>query len=176
MTCPDTLGALDAYLDNELSVMDILRVQGHLLRCDRCRAIAESEGVLYSLLATDALQDEPSARLRERILQKIGELPPPARPAPSWRRWAGRTAIGLAGALVVGMVVGVVLRSEGSAVRASRERHQARRQRLRRDVQGRNQLPRVHQRGQGSGAEAVSAGRSVGSESQYKADLYGSAR
>ncbi len=110
MTCPDTLGALDAYLDNELSVMDILRVQGHLLRCDRCRAVAESEGVLHSLLAADAVQDEPSAQLRERILQQIGELPPPARPAPAWRRWSGRTAIGLAcAALVVGTVVGVVL-------------------------------------------------------------------
>ncbi len=39
MTCDEFLRAIDAYLDDELSVMDILRAQGHLVACEFCHRV-----------------------------------------------------------------------------------------------------------------------------------------
>jgi anti-sigma factor RsiW len=71
MTCAELLQAIDPYLDDELSVLEVLRVQAHTLRCDRCRAAMASEVRLHALLEADSLQDEPPPSLRERILQGL---------------------------------------------------------------------------------------------------------
>jgi mycothiol system anti-sigma-R factor len=105
MTCQEFLRALDPYLDDELSVLEVLRIQEHLRDCERCRAMADSEGVLHSLLAADTIQDDAPPALRERILQRVAG-PPPA-PIPSARprgRFASRRAL-LAGVGLVGLVL-----------------------------------------------------------------------
>jgi anti-sigma factor RsiW len=71
MTCDEFLRAIDAYLDDELSVMDILRAQGHLLSCEFCHRVMESEAALHSLLAVEAVAAEPPASLRERIIRRV---------------------------------------------------------------------------------------------------------
>ncbi len=71
MTCDEFLRAIDAYLDDELSVMDILRAQGHLVACEFCHRVTESEAALHSLLAGEAVGAEPPASLRERIIQRV---------------------------------------------------------------------------------------------------------
>ena len=54
MRCDEFLGAIDAYFDDELSIMDILRVHRHLLSCECCYRVMGSEAALHSLLADDA--------------------------------------------------------------------------------------------------------------------------
>jgi len=71
MTCQEFAAALDPYLDDELPVMEVLRVQGHLHSCDHCRTMMGVEAALHSLLAADAIQDQPPPALRDRIVQRI---------------------------------------------------------------------------------------------------------
>src|SRR5262245_62088652 len=75
MTCPELLQAIDPYLDDELSVLEVLRVQAHLLRCDPCRTAITSEARLHALLEAETLQDQPPSTLRERILERLAALP-----------------------------------------------------------------------------------------------------
>jgi mycothiol system anti-sigma-R factor len=72
MTCRELVSAIDAYLDGELPTLEILRVHGHLLTCDSCRIMLESEATLHSLLRTEANEDEPPPELRSRVLERIG--------------------------------------------------------------------------------------------------------
>ena len=79
MTCREMLSVVDAYLDGELSALEIIRVHDHLVNCERCRATLESEAALHSLLRSDSIEDEPSPALRARVLDLIGASPPPSR-------------------------------------------------------------------------------------------------
>jgi anti-sigma factor RsiW len=109
MTCQECAHALDPYLDDELSVLEVLRVHGHLLFCDRCRAVLESESQLHALLAADAVQDQPSPALRERILghvSTVGPAPVPTQRARDRFR-VFRTLI--AGVTVVGLLASVLV-------------------------------------------------------------------
>jgi len=71
MTCDEFLGAIDAYFDDELSIMDILRVHRHLLSCEGCHRVMGSEATLHSLLAADAARDQPPGSLRKRIIRRV---------------------------------------------------------------------------------------------------------
>ena len=71
MTCHEFVRAIDAYLDDELPVMDILRLQGHLLGCGRCHRVMGAEAALHALLAEEAARDQPPGALRERIIQRL---------------------------------------------------------------------------------------------------------
>lgn len=71
MTCDEFVRAIDAYLDDELSIMDILRVHRHLLSCEPCHRVMGSEARLHSLLAEDAVSPQPPGSLRERILERV---------------------------------------------------------------------------------------------------------
>ena len=74
MTCGEVRGAIDAYLDDELGVLEALRVQSHVRRCDACRNVLDAEATLHALLAADALQDDVPERLRERIVRQSAVL------------------------------------------------------------------------------------------------------
>ena len=71
MICDEFLGAIDPYLDGELSVIDVLRMHRHLRQCERCRRVMTSEAALHALLSAEAAQDEPGASLREQVLQRV---------------------------------------------------------------------------------------------------------
>ena len=71
MTCRDVLTALDAYLDDELTVLETLRVQQHLGRCVACGKAAETEAALHGLLAAEAMHEAPPVALQARILRDI---------------------------------------------------------------------------------------------------------
>ena len=75
MICKELTRYIDAYLDDELSVMENLRVQAHLVFCGECREIVKSEVRLRSLIEANALEDNAPDHLREKILQQIGERP-----------------------------------------------------------------------------------------------------
>ena len=75
MICKELTRYIDAYLDDELSVMENLRVQAHVVFCGECREIVKSEVRLRSLIEADALDDKAPEYLREKILQQIGERP-----------------------------------------------------------------------------------------------------
>jgi mycothiol system anti-sigma-R factor len=101
MRCDEFLATVDTYLDDELSIVDWLRMRGHVLLCERCRRLIASEVTLHALLATDAMADQPSAALRERIIQEIRRIhtdgdgpsiPELGSPAPGSQfspRWSG---------------------------------------------------------------------------------------
>jgi len=71
MRCDEFLGAIDAYFDDELSIMDILRVHRHLLSCECCYRVMGSEAALHSLLADDAAGGQPPRSLRRRIIRRV---------------------------------------------------------------------------------------------------------
>ncbi len=71
MTCDELVRAIDAYLDDELPIIDILRVHGHLVSCERCHRVMGSEATLHALLSSDAARDEAPESLRERILRRV---------------------------------------------------------------------------------------------------------
>jgi anti-sigma factor RsiW len=71
MTCDEFVRAIDAYLDDELSIMDILRVHGHLISCELCHRVMGSEATLHNLLTNDVMRDQPPKSLRERILRQV---------------------------------------------------------------------------------------------------------
>jgi len=79
MICKELTRYIDAYLDDELSVMENLRVQAHLVFCGECREIVKSEVRLRSLIEADALEDSAPDHLKEKILQQIGEQARPER-------------------------------------------------------------------------------------------------
>jgi mycothiol system anti-sigma-R factor len=70
MTCAEFVDALDAYLDDELSIRDILRMHGHVRSCERCHRVMASEALLHTLIADDATLDRSPESLRERILRR----------------------------------------------------------------------------------------------------------
>ena len=72
MTCRDLLSAIDPYLDGELCAFETLRMHGHLVACDRCQKVLESEATLHSLLAK---------LLCVRSGQRTGGAPEPVRVA-----------------------------------------------------------------------------------------------
>lgn len=79
MICKELTKYIDAYLDDELSVIENLRVQAHLVFCGSCKAVVKSEVALRSLIQADALGDSAPDRLKEKILQQIGERARPER-------------------------------------------------------------------------------------------------
>jgi anti-sigma factor RsiW len=110
MTCDEFLRAIDAYLDDELSVMDILRVHGHLLSCELCRRVMGSEATLHSVLADDAARLQPPGSLRERILERVAIQAGAGAPgAPSERRSRIGPLISLSAVLAAALLVGLLL-------------------------------------------------------------------
>lgn len=79
MICKELTRYIDAFLDDELSVIENLRVQAHLVFCGDCRAVVKSEVSLRSLIEADALQDSAPTGLKEKILRQISEMPQPER-------------------------------------------------------------------------------------------------
>lgn len=109
MTCQEFLRALDPYLDDELSVMGTLRVQGHLIRCESCRKVAESEALLHDLVAADAIGEEAPPALRALILQRVSTAPPVLGGARTRSRRPGLRQASLAVAAILGLLVGVLM-------------------------------------------------------------------
>lgn len=110
MTCQEMAVHIDAFLDDELSVMENLRVQAHLVFCQECRRIVESETRLRGLIEADSLADAAPAHLRDRILRLTGEQAPPGPTLPvgpvvarvrRFRMGALAVAVSLAVALAV---------------------------------------------------------------------------
>jgi mycothiol system anti-sigma-R factor len=106
--CKELTRYVDAFLDDELSVIENLRVQAHLAFCGNCRAVVKSELSLRSLIEADALQDSAPAHLREKILHQISEMPQleraRARGTSRVRPWAFFAGL-FAGAATVGLTL-----------------------------------------------------------------------
>ncbi len=109
MTCQEFAAALDPYLDDELSVMEVLRVQGHLHSCEHCRAMMGAEAALHALLAADAIQDQPPPAFRDRIVQRISAAVASSSASARRRRVvpaaALRAPIALVGFLMIALMV-----------------------------------------------------------------------
>jgi mycothiol system anti-sigma-R factor len=109
MTCQEFADALDLYLDDELSVMEILHVQGHLHSCDHCRTMMGTEAALHALLAADAIQDQAPRALRDRIVQRVSAAAASSSASVRRRRAvpvaALRAPIALVGLLVIALLV-----------------------------------------------------------------------
>ncbi|MBI3824851.1 MAG: zf-HC2 domain-containing protein [Candidatus Rokubacteria bacterium] len=109
MICHEFLRAVDAYLDDELSVMQALRMHGHLVSCEPCRRVMESEARLHALLSDAATGDEPPSSLRDRILQRVISEEASVFGVRSRPRSLGRVGGWLVGAAMAGLVVLVSL-------------------------------------------------------------------
>ena len=107
MTCAELLEAIDPYLDDELSVLEVLRVQAHAHRCDRCRAAVASQVRLHALLEADSLQDQLPPSLRARIHRGLAAVPAGAPARRRWPRWLAGPYV-LAAVLLVAVLLAAV--------------------------------------------------------------------
>src|SRR5437667_10069299 len=71
MICDEYLSAIDPYLDVELPVIDAVRMHRHLVGCERCRRVMNSEAALHARLSAEETQDQPGPSLRDQILQRV---------------------------------------------------------------------------------------------------------
>src|SRR6266404_6424168 len=67
MNCEDSRIYLPAYLDDELEVVENLRMQKHLAECADCRQAQEEQLALRSALRDPGLYAHPSADFANRI-------------------------------------------------------------------------------------------------------------
>jgi anti-sigma factor RsiW len=107
MICKELTKYIDPYLDDELSVIENLRVQAHLVFCGKCKAIVKSEVSLRSLIEADALEDSAPDYLKEKILQQIGERARPEHSQAGGLFNFGARAF-LAGLLAGAVTIGVI--------------------------------------------------------------------
>lgn len=75
MTCQELASYIDAFLDDELSVGENLRIQAHLVFCELCRQVVASEVKLRNLIEADTFEDFAPGSLRERIVEQAREQP-----------------------------------------------------------------------------------------------------
>lgn len=108
MICKELERYIDAFLDDELSVIDNLRVQTHLVFCNKCKAVVKSEVSLRSLIETDALEDKAPEHLREKILQQVRE-PSLWEPTRTHDVFTFRRRIFFAGLLAGAAALGIIL-------------------------------------------------------------------
>ena len=108
MTCREVLLAIDAYLDEELGVLETRAVQEHVEHCRACRRVVDSEATLHALLAADAVRDAPSARLRNRILGQVGAGEARRRLWGAWRPSPALRLI-LAGGVAAVLLLGILI-------------------------------------------------------------------
>lgn len=73
MTCEDSRLYLSAYVDDELDVPDILRIQSHLASCAACRKVQDEQFALRSALHDPELRGQPSAEFQQRIRQAVNQ-------------------------------------------------------------------------------------------------------
>ena len=71
MRCADVHRALDAYLDEELTPLEISRVQEHLDDCKGCRTAVARDTWLHQALAADAMTDAAPQALCRQILDRV---------------------------------------------------------------------------------------------------------
>jgi mycothiol system anti-sigma-R factor len=109
MTCDEYVRAIDAYLDDELSVMDILRAHGHLISCERCHRVMSSEATLHGLLASDAAADQAPQALRERILKRVVAEAVEGASSRSEARSRPGAFAGFSGVLMAALLIGLLL-------------------------------------------------------------------
>jgi anti-sigma factor RsiW len=101
MSCEEAMGLISVQLDGELAVPEIARLELHLATCEPCRAARASDTWLHSLLAADAMSEEPPAALRQRICERLADATPAGAPARR-RRWSRALfSAGVAGALIM---------------------------------------------------------------------------
>jgi anti-sigma factor RsiW len=122
MRCPDVRRTLDTYLDEELTPLELSRVQGHLDDCEGCRAAVACAASLHEALTADAMTDSPPDALRQRILDRVrleaGVTGATRAPAPRAARERSRLAV--AAALLLGAVALAVALSTPGNPTASR--------------------------------------------------------
>jgi mycothiol system anti-sigma-R factor len=109
MTCHEFHTAIDAYLDDELSVMAILRMHAHALSCEPCHRMLGSEARLHGLLSDATTHDEPPAALRERIVKRVRAEETSAARRPSELFSFGGLGSWLTGAAMIGVIVVALL-------------------------------------------------------------------
>jgi anti-sigma factor RsiW len=109
VTCDEFVRAIDAYLDDELSIMDILRAHGHLISCEWCHRVMGSEATLHSALTNDAARDQASDSLRERILRRVVAEDVEATSRRSEARSGPGAFASFSALLAAGLLVGLLL-------------------------------------------------------------------
>lgn len=77
MDCDDCLERLYTYLDKELSTEDLAAVRGHLDDCVGCEERFVIEKTFLDEVRDHACKDVAPPQLRERIVMRLREGPPP---------------------------------------------------------------------------------------------------
>ena len=114
MICDEYLSAIDPYLDSELSVFDVVRMHRHLVGCERCRRVMNSEVALHALLSAEETQDQPGPSLRDQILQRVSAEDNGVSDVRMGRgRFAVMSAVLTGGALVAVLVLLMISGSTG---------------------------------------------------------------
>jgi predicted anti-sigma-YlaC factor YlaD len=88
MSCQDLRRYLSGYLDDELEVAEILRLENHLAQCRGCRAVQEAQLGLWSAVRNPGLYFQPPAELASRVAAAVRlQAKNEARQESSWVDW-----------------------------------------------------------------------------------------
>jgi anti-sigma factor RsiW len=114
MSCEELRAYLPAYLDNELEVADIIRIEQHLAECADCRGARDQAMALRTALTGADLYERPASGLERKVRGAVRAEAGGARWVwPAWVKW-----IPVAGALAAG-VFGTLLLTRGLAQRTT---------------------------------------------------------
>jgi anti-sigma factor RsiW len=100
VSCPEFEPLLDAYLDGELPVPEVLKTESHLSECEKCRARYESLQGLRVEIKAARLAYSPPASLRSKV-QKAAARSGETRRSWFWGAGMAAAAAGLAALLLV---------------------------------------------------------------------------
>lgn len=74
--CTEVLDDLSDYLDGELSVERVRRIEDHLRGCNWCERFGgDFTAAITSLRARLGAAPEPPADVHDRLMARLGELP-----------------------------------------------------------------------------------------------------
>jgi len=100
MNCSEIRARLHAYVDGELTVSDIVEIDGHCTGCQECAGLVSAEREFRELLRRQP-RDAAPAELRARILRRVRRDAAFA----TGRRWLLLPALAAAAAVVVAILL-----------------------------------------------------------------------
>jgi anti-sigma factor RsiW len=88
LSCQETRGLIDGYMDTELDLVKSLEIEKHLRECQACARVYESQLRLRSAIKDSALYFKAPAKLHKRIQSSLREEGQTKAPQRAWQwRW-----------------------------------------------------------------------------------------
>lgn len=120
MNCRECHDFIDAYIDNELDVAELILVEQHLRDCAQCKQLLETRKVVGALLDNPQLRFEVPDYLFDKIQSALPASPSSAKDRPGRKPVVAWFSVPLALAAAFAVVLGLVFLYLGTRLDRSR--------------------------------------------------------